>query len=172
MQHAHCTVLMSSICNNNPKIWLFSLYMQYYKSSKDLQSDELNYELQERSGTTDGRPCDNLRQRYHFCRRRCHCSTHEYKIYQLKLNCVREEHRPARCRCFATVTLKLKNDLHILKMYLHIKHKAASLRHSKLKALIGKNTKICLKVKCHQPSITPSVLHGAYPYQVTSMSDQ
>jgi len=26
---------------------------------------------------------------------------------QYSLNCVREEHKPTRCRCFATVTLRL-----------------------------------------------------------------
>jgi len=45
------------------------------------------------------------------------------------------------------MTLKLEGDLDILKMYLHTKNEAASLRHLKLRAWIGKNMKICLKVK-------------------------
>jgi len=64
------------------------------------------------------------------------------------------EHKPAQCCNFVTVTwrltpmtLKLEGNLDILKMYPHIENKAAGLRHSKLKAWILKNIKICLKVK-------------------------
>jgi len=45
-----------------------------------------------------------------------------------------------------STTLKLVGNLYMLKMYLHIENEAASLRHSKLRAGIGKNTKICRKV--------------------------
>jgi len=40
------------------------------------------------------------------------------------------------------MTLKLKGDLDTLKMYRHTENKAASLRHSQLKAQIGKSTKM------------------------------
>jgi len=45
------------------------------------------------------------------------------------------------------MTLKLEDNLDILQMYPHTENEAASLRHSKLRAWIEKNTKICLKVK-------------------------
>jgi len=61
-------------------------------------------------------------------------------VYRQKLNYVREEYKPARCCSFATVTfpmtLKLEADLDILKMRPYTENKAASLRHSKLRAWI------------------------------------
>jgi len=45
------------------------------------------------------------------------------------------------------MTLKLKGDLDVLKMYPHSESEAASLRHSKRRAWVKKSTKICLKVK-------------------------
>jgi len=57
---------------------------------------------------------------------------------------VRGENKPARSCCFGDreinpVTWQLEGDLNTLKMYFHTKNKVASLRHSKLKAWIGKN---------------------------------
>jgi len=45
------------------------------------------------------------------------------------------------------MTLKLEDDLDILKTYLHAENEAASLKHSKLRARIGNNTEICPEVK-------------------------
>jgi len=45
------------------------------------------------------------------------------------------------------VTLKLEGGQDILKMCPYTENEAASLRHSKLRARIEKNTEICLKVK-------------------------
>jgi len=77
------------------------------------------------------------------------------------------EHKPARCRCFATVTLrlttltlKLEGNLDILKMYLHTENGAASLRHLKLELKLKKIRKYVsrskVKVKCQKLEITYS----------------
>jgi len=52
-----------------------------------------------------------------------------------KLNCVGGEHKPARCRCFSTVTLRLtpvtlkrEGDLDVLKIYFHSKTKLLAIK--------------------------------------------
>jgi len=58
------------------------------------------------------------------------------------------------------MTLKLNGDLDIdiLKMYLHTENEVASLRHSKLRAWIGKNTKTSQGQNVKKLRITSSVV--------------
>jgi len=44
--------------------------------------------------------------------------------------------------------MKLEDDLDSLKKYLHTENGAASIRHSKLRALTDNKSKLCFKVKC------------------------
>jgi len=56
------------------------------------------------------------------------------------------------------MTWKLEGDRDILKMYPHTENEADSLRHSKLRALIETNTKMCFKVKGHDQNVKNSEL--------------
>jgi len=56
------------------------------------------------------------------------------------------------------MTLKLEGDLDTPKMYLHTEKEAASLRHSKFRAHIGKNMKYISRSKRQKLRITSSVI--------------
>jgi len=70
----------------------------------------------------------------------------KYQLYQIWLNCPWAAQTCVLLlfwnRDLEINPLKLEGDLDSLKMYLHTENEAASLRHSKLRAWIGKNTKM------------------------------
>jgi len=75
------------------------------------------------------------------------------------------------------MSLKLKDDLDILKMYLHTENEAARLRHSKLLMVDEicmvneKNTKIALKVKGQMPSTSNHFGHSLWDIYPPSYID-
>jgi len=65
------------------------------------------------------------------------------------------------------MTLKLEGDLHILKMYLHTEHKAASLGHLKHKAWIKKYENVS-RSNWQKPHITFSIMITVDQYELVS----
>jgi len=57
------------------------------------------------------------------------------------------------------MTLKLENDLDILKMYTHTENEAANLRHSKLSAQGQRSRSTCLKLLAFTMVHIPIKLH-------------
>jgi len=75
-------------------------------------------------------------------------------MWHIELNCVRGEHKPARCRCFAAVTLRLTPWLWNSKV-----------KPFKIYSLSWKSTKIAFKVK-GEGRMSPTSNHFYVPSYV------